>query len=182
MKKHDNRDITVEKGAITVKKGAIAVKKGAITAEKGAITEEEETRHVLSVIEVSIEQQTNVSSLDGFNGVENGRPKGSTKANTTENENPLKIYTCMEEISKAYEEKKTEMRAAGRERVSKGFLANLIRQKKKELGVSENYDISEKAITTRFRRTRKRRLNPILTARHELWSSDDEAGKASKTS
>jgi hypothetical protein len=50
----------------------------------------------------------------------------------------------------AYEKKKTEMKAAGHERVSKGYLTNLICQKKKDLGVSETYYISEKTIFTRL--------------------------------
>jgi hypothetical protein len=119
----------------------------AISVEEGTAT--------LPLRDITVELQTNVSSL-GVDGVEDinstkkaiGRPKGSTKANARK-ENILQ-RKCKTEIAIAYEKKQAEMKEAGHERVPKGYLTNLIRQKKKDLGVSETYYIAEKTIHTRL--------------------------------
>jgi hypothetical protein len=105
--------------------------------------------------DITVELQTNVSSLDGVDGAEDvaitkkaGRPKGTTKSDS-DKDSKLK-HKCKAEIAIAYNLHRTELRATGSERVSKGYLTNLIHQTKLDLGISENYYISEKTIFTRL--------------------------------
>jgi hypothetical protein len=112
--------------------------------------------------DITVEVQTNISSLPGVDGVEDiditkkaGRPKGTT-VNDLNKENTLKDK-CKANIAIAYASHKTKMREAGRDRVSKGYLRKLIRDTKLDLGISENYYIAEKTIFTRLS---VKRLNP----------------------
>jgi hypothetical protein len=100
-----------------------------------------------------------------------GRPKGSTRANIGK-ENILK-RKCKAEIAIAYENKKKEMKAAGHQHVSKGYLTDLIRQKKKDLGISKSYYISKKTIfthlcTKRLDPTHPGVESPLLSAEESL--------------
>jgi hypothetical protein len=120
----------------------------------------------LSVIDVTIAHQSNVSSLLGVEGVENnmvtntntkmaGRPKGSTRDSIKKaNDN---IEECKVEISLAYQKKMNESKAAGRERVTPGYLTNLIRDTKTAKGIPKDYYISEKTIKARIIR---KKLHP----------------------
>jgi hypothetical protein len=112
------------------------------------ITVNEEARAPLSVINVNMEQVSNISSLHGVDGAENLLetttstkqyvcPKGTTKANA-DKEN-IQNAEFKVEIAEAYQEKINEMKATGRQQVSKGYLINLIRQKKKAFPMTTTY-------------------------------------------
>jgi hypothetical protein len=124
---------------------------------KPVISVNEETRAPLSVLNLNAEQ-SKISSLHGVNGAESplqttsvkkgGRPKGTTKANANkENERNAK---CKVEIAEAYQEKINEMKAAGKQQVSKGYLIDLICRKKKERGLPNDYYISDQTIKSRI--------------------------------
>ncbi len=136
-----------------------------------AISTEAPARAPLSVIDVNSNLQSNISSLDGVEGVENamtandvttntnpnksGRPKGSTRENATKVK--ARNRQCVYEITKVYQDKMNEVRAAGRQRVTGNYLAKLIREKKRANGVPDSYYIAEKTIINRIK---KRRLDP----------------------
>jgi hypothetical protein len=114
----------------------------------------------LSVIDVT-EHQSNVSSL-GVQGVENlveansnkkaGHLKGSTRA-SADKEN-TRNEECKVEIAKAYLNKMNKMKAAGKGQVSRGYLTNLIRQKKTENSIPNTYYILERTIKNQIKRKR----------------------------
>jgi phage terminase small subunit len=139
------------------------VKPAGISAEAPVAISEEAPAHApLSVINVNREQQSSISSLQGVEGVENavttkkaGRPKGTTRNGTKSVLS--KNDECKVEIAKAYVEKMDETKAAGKERVSRGYLHKLIREKKTAHGIPNSYYISEKTIKNRIKR---RRIDP----------------------
>jgi hypothetical protein len=75
-----------------------------------------------------------------------GRPRGSTKANIIK-ENKEKEH-CKAEISKIYNQKMNEAEADGLTLVLRGYLKILICEKKKELGISAQFYISDETIRT----------------------------------
>jgi hypothetical protein len=84
-----------------------------------------------------------------------GRPKGSTRDTIKKAKD--NIEECKAEIALAYQKKMNKSKAAGRERVTPGYLTNLIRETKTAKGIPKDYYISEKTIKARIMR---RRLNP----------------------
>jgi hypothetical protein len=138
---------------------------------KTSATGVEEVRAPLTDIAINLEQDSNVSSLHGVEGVENtpipvtipvtvtnkpGCPKGSTKANSVEEDSQKEL--CITAISKVFDTKMVEMRAAG-QRIPKGYLMTLIREMKKDHNISDNFYISNDTIRTRVKR---KRLDPPI--------------------
>jgi hypothetical protein len=126
-----------------------------------------EDRHPLSIIDVNLESESNVSSLHAVEGAENlvvmmttkktGRPKGTTKMKLYNDVQQRKV--CMAEIAKDYDRKMNEVKATGgiQTRVTKGYMKDLIEEKKKEYGIAKSFYISVETIKTRLK---KRQLDP----------------------
>jgi hypothetical protein len=95
----------------------------------------------LSVIDVNMDLESNISSLHAVKGAENlpltnsmkmpGHPKGTTKANIVK-EKKEKAH-CKAEIAKVYNQKMNEVKADGLTRVPRVYLKTLIHEKKKTL-------------------------------------------------
>jgi hypothetical protein len=103
----------------------------------------------LSVIDVTEHQANDVSSLR-VEGVENlaveankkaACPKVSTRVNAVKDN--TRNEECKVEIARAYQKEMNKVKAAGKEQVSRGYLTNLIRQKKSENGIPKADYISD---------------------------------------
>ena len=119
---------------------------------------------------------TQVSSLHGTEGVENpvaatankGRPFGSTKVNIAKAARNKR--ECITAIAKQYQGKLEEKRG-GTQRIVKGYLSELIRQKKDDYGLPGSFYISKQTIQSRVKRknpTPARLSSPIQAAEESL--------------